>query len=128
MEVSPIYGITNLIIVILFYVGLVFAGAWILNKKTRLFGLALVIAVLLVAQIHANTLYFLAFSNLPQGYNFAALAFALAFVVALLAMQYQQLRVSGIALFDKQFKKNFGKGVLITVGFTIGLAVLDRIF
>lgn len=128
MEVSWQYGITNLIIVSLFYVGLAFAVAWMINKKTRIFGLVFAIILLLLTQVHANILYYLAFNGLPHGYNIIGLILAFALAAVLLIMKYRQLKASNIATIDKQFRKNLGMGVLVTIGFTIVLSLLGTIF
>lgn len=128
MEVSWQYGITNLIIVSLFYVGIAFAVTWMINKKTRIFGLVFAITLLLLTQLHANVLYYLTFKSLPHDYNIIGLILAFMLAAVLLVMQYQQLKASSIAIIDKQFRKNLGMGVLVTIGFTVALSLLGTIF
>jgi hypothetical protein len=128
MEASWVYGTTNIIIVSLFYIGLAFAIAWMLHKKTRVFGTILAIALLLLTQVHANILYYLTFHSLAYGYNTISLFLALVLTAFLLLMQYQQLRKASVAIVDKQFGMYLGKGAFVAVGFTIALSLLDMVF
>lgn len=125
MEISPAIGITNLIITCLFYVGIVFIVAWLLNPPTRKFGLAIGITWFLTAFAHANIVHFSAFNNVPLG--FSIIAPILAFIFSLV-LTYKEFREVQGSLIDKQFTGKLVLAVIIVIAFTVLTSMLDMVF
>lgn len=123
-EVSATYGITNLIIVSLIYLGIVFAGAWLANKNTRLFGLLVAVSLFVFAYVHALTLYFMHFQALPQSLNVVAPLLAMFTALVAVVIEFGRLRTTGSKIIYKGYWRNFSISFVISALVTIAYNII----
>lgn len=128
MEIPPFFGVLGLVMVLLYYLGLDLAITWMLHRKTRPFGLAFAISLLLTVLVYSSIMNILFTRGVIPYNHLFSLVIGLGLSITLAVMQYKDLSKRGEALFGAEFKENRNKGIWLSIAVVIVLSLITRLW